>query len=396
MKRQPSLVTSGFSQQLINGADWAEEGQERLPSFACVRHAVPCEYPKPAPRHQAIGESPHRPDSPPAAANSPSCTEGSLQDSIPFDHSLELRLMHQWTAHTCKSLARGPEYEFLRDEAPLIALKQPWRPALKDAMFALAAQHTADTTSSEPHWSTIAVAYSAKAADELHQELPTALDDDAQSVYLTSVMLCIDKLQRLAQTADLLPWLRSSVAVRAARERLAESRSTDTVRLTGMLYDSSSLMIEARESYLAEQGRPFTYLLTFASEYETLSSEDQDAYIELLALLALLLKRTNSGALGSMDAFTRLALFPASISARFTDLVVARTPRALVILAHYFALMKVIEKHVFWLKGIAENHIQVIHDQLPSAWKERMSWPMLVMEGNTTTAACQLIMMLVT
>ncbi|KAK3113756.1 hypothetical protein LTR53_008621 [Teratosphaeriaceae sp. CCFEE 6253] len=338
---------------------------------------------------------PHGLDSPPAAASAPA--EEALQDAIPLDHSLELRLMHQWTAHTCNSLAQGPECDFLRDEAPLIALKQPWRPALKDAMFALAARHIADTTSSEPHWSTIAVAYSAKAADELHQELSIALDDDAHFVYLTSVMLCIDNLQRLAQTADLLPWLRLSVAVRAAHERLVKSRSNGTVRLTGMPYDSSSsLMIEARELYLAEQGRPFTYLLTFASEYETLSSGDQDAYIELLALLALLLKRITSGALGSMDAFTRLAQFPASISARFTDLVVARTPRALVILAHYFALMKVIEKDVFWLKGIAENHIQVIHDQLPSAWKERMSWPMLVMEGNTTTAACQLIMMLVT
>lgn len=53
-----------------------------------------------------------------------------------LDPSLELRLMHEWTAYACQSFSTA--WEFWRFQAPLIALE--FRNVL-DAMLAMAALH---------------------------------------------------------------------------------------------------------------------------------------------------------------------------------------------------------------------------------------------------------------
>jgi hypothetical protein len=64
----------------------------------------------------------------------------------------------------------------------------------------------------------------------------------------------------------------------------------------------------------------------------------------------------------------RVLALPAMTSQKFTELMGAKEPRALIILAQYFAMMKMVED-IWWLKGMAEFELKGIASLLPSEWK---------------------------
>lgn len=72
--------------------------------------------------------------------------------------------------------------------------------------------------------------------------------------------------------------------------------------------------------------------------------------------------------------------FPATVSKRFVQLVEERRPRALAILASFFALLKVLE-HVWWLQGMARREVLGIVSLFNSDYfgpdLERKWWPHL-------------------
>lgn len=54
----------------------------------------------------------------------------------------------------------------------------------------------------------------------------------------------------------------------------------------------------------------------------------------------------------------------------------------MVILAHLFATMKLIESQLPWFQGIANQQIPKIDEQIPKGWKEIMAWPSAVLRGD--------------
>lgn len=73
---------------------------------------------------------------------------------------------------------------------------------------------------------------------------------------------------------------------------------------------------------------------------------------------------------------------PSLCPARFVDLVEAKQPRAMVMLAHIFASMKLAAADSIWFKGIAELQVPIIYEQLPVGWRELMEWPMAIALGD--------------
>lgn len=107
---------------------------ERKPQCSdCARHNVSCEY--------LYGPSTNTKTRPSAAppTNGPYYTQPEQNGPTAqnFDPVLELRLMHEWTAYTCKTFT--PTWEFWCYQAPLVALEFRY---LLDAMMAMAALHT--------------------------------------------------------------------------------------------------------------------------------------------------------------------------------------------------------------------------------------------------------------
>ena len=73
----------------------------------------------------------------------------------------------------------------------------------------------------------------------------------------------------------------------------------------------------------------------------------------------------------------RIIAFAATVSRRFVALIGERDPRALVIIACFFAMTKVVDS-VWWLEGIARKEVKGIYALLPPEWLPKMKWPMKV------------------
>ncbi|KAK5684756.1 hypothetical protein LTS10_002830 [Elasticomyces elasticus] len=303
-------------------------------------------------------------------------------------HKLELRLMYEWTAHVAGSLAPAPE-SFWRDRATLIAMEH--RPLL-NAIFALSALRVAMNATSASENASLrasAMLYFGQAARSVHEDLQSTTVKSIEAVYLASVLLSFFALASLAGStglphSDLDLWLQTSIMVQSARSRLLELPGTETLQSSDMPYGNASLT-EERQAYDKDRGRPFIHLLTFAAEHENMTKEDEDVYIALLGCLSVLFHVVNGRVDSPARVCQRLAALPSTLPARLSTLVAAKTPRALVMLAHAIALMQLVEHEVNWLRGIANRQVRQIYDNIPLAWKERMSWPMMIVEGNIRT-----------
>ncbi|KAK7988547.1 hypothetical protein PG989_008862 [Apiospora arundinis] len=81
-------------------------------------------------------------------------------------------------------------------------------------------------------------------------------------------------------------------------------------------------------------------------------------------------------------------VFLATVSKRYVELLQAKRPRALVILATFFGLLKVLDSGVWWLKGVARREVMGIvsfFDPDDEEWWPRLQWPVMVAlhEGDT-------------
>ena len=78
----------------------------------------------------------------------------------------------------------------------------------------------------------------------------------------------------------------------------------------------------------------------------------------------------------SRPAITRrLGAFGPFMAKAYIELIAINDPRALVILAHFFAMTLVVGD-VWWFKGAAEREIPAILQLLPDEWLWGMQWPL--------------------
>ncbi|KAL3420933.1 C6 zinc finger protein [Phlyctema vagabunda] len=81
----------------------------------------------------------------------------------------------------------------------------------------------------------------------------------------------------------------------------------------------------------------------------------------------------------------KLMGFAATVSSHFITLLSARDPRTLVILACFFAMMKVVEHEVWWLVGTAQREVMGILNILPDddEWRSKMAWAVTVVRSES-------------
>ena len=84
----------------------------------------------------------------------------------------------------------------------------------------------------------------------------------------------------------------------------------------------------------------------------------------------------------AQHVFRRLLIFPVLIPRRFIDLVVEQQPRALVVLAHYFALVARF-KHFWWIGDGGRREVRGIQTALSAEWSDMMSWPLSAIEEES-------------
>ncbi|KAK4613239.1 hypothetical protein CLAFUW4_09159 [Fulvia fulva] len=410
---------------------------------ACTRHSVSCEYVEPAPRRMDQAAL----STPPQEAY---VVEGGRQNETEIlDARLEIRLMHDWTAYTCQSFSQ--QVEFWRFQAPLFAMD--FRMVL-DSMFGLAALHLSKQSASQyipmngrmvpirdpthhashapkdfsAHEKKASDRYDAasavrtsnktdllsdkqrhemllnarkyfdRAIDGQHKGLTALTRENVEAVYITSILVSFHALFTLGEpeqdatlpSLDPIIWLRLAESTRHVVNVWTSFAGEEYLDSISPAFFGRGDLPEEEALYQQEAGKPFEALVTFAEDYESSTADDKDAFWKCAAYLALVYKMITEEAESVLNTCRRLVAMPSRLPRRFSQLVEAGTPRSLVMLAHAFALMKLISLKVPWFQGLAERQIPRIAHQLPPGWKDMMAWPSKVAEGKlneTTTGA---------
>jgi hypothetical protein len=308
---------------------------------------------------------------------------------------MELKLLHHFTTITCKSLAINDKVseEVWRDTVPNLAFSGA--NFLADAILAVSALHLRSHSPHDGELIRASHAYMASTLSEYGASLSQGMNEsNAEALFLTAALIAFQSTASRIFTRDesgdvkdrsdgyVLPlswfhsfqgvkavvasgwqWLRNSgivIPIIAAQPALNLDLNSYAPSFFGHLLNG-----------LEEE------LLTFAEDPETQQLTRQ-AYQHAVAILNWAHKIPHTGA---------PLVFLATVSRRFIDLLEARRPRALAILASYFALLKCLDR-VWWLKGVCRREVMGImslFDPEDEEWWPRLQWPLRIVlyEGDS-------------
>ncbi|KXJ92033.1 hypothetical protein Micbo1qcDRAFT_59078 [Microdochium bolleyi] len=375
----------------------------------CTKHGVPCdfEYPEIA-NSFAVAETPRL--SPSEYAASPAASSAypptpAMATSTPVplyrspDHApitpasnnnrmMELKLLHHYTTVTCKTLAiRDASSERIWSETvPNLAFSGA--NFLADALLAVAALHL---RSSAPHDQQLVRAshsYMAATLSEYAASLSKGITkSNAESLFLTAALIAFQSTASRVFVRDEgtgnkeqpshyqipLSWFHSFQGVKAV-----VASSWQYLRHSGVVIP----IIEAQPAlnlHLGETSPTHFGHLLIGLEQELMDSgqspEDQaltaQAYHHAVAVMNWVHRIPQTGA---------PLVFLATVSKRFIDLLEAKKPRALAILANYFGLLKLLDR-LWWLKGVSRREIIGIislFDPDDEVWWPRIQWPLRI------------------
>lgn len=232
--------------------------------------------------------------------------------------------------------------------------------------------------------------YFDRAIDGHRKGLSALTRENVEAVYISSILVSFHALftlsdsyeDRTLPTLDPVVWLRLADGTRYLCEMWRSFAGEEYLESNGVYFGRSKLD-EEEALFQREYGKPFERLISFTDEFEVMSPEDKDVYQNCTAYIALVHKSILEGAEPALANCRRLVALPSRLPKRFSELLDMRAPRAMVMLAHAFAMMKLVSDKVPWFEGIAEQQVPKIQQVLPPAWQELMAWPMRVVEGRT-------------
>lgn len=140
-----------------------------------------------------------------------------------------------------------------------------------------------------------------------------------------------------------------------------------------MLIKNAPPVLTREELFSKENLTPFLGLLD--SSIELADAETREAYENALSYVGSVHYAVCNGEPIFYIA-RRLVSFAIFMPRKFIDLVEEGRPRALVILAHYFAVMTNAQC-VWWIGNSPQKEIRAIQMAVPAEWQDLMRWPMV-------------------
>lgn len=150
------------------------------------------------------------------------------------------------------------------------------------------------------------------------------------------------------------------------------------------MYGEPNLVKESGELFRPEHRTHLNHLL-LPVDGVGIEPTERAAYEDALSYLGLMHKGIVEGFDSPLGTQRRIIAMPSLIPQRFADLVEACDMRAIAILAHLFAIMKLCEAKNPWLEGIAARQIPELERYLSEAWLPLIDWPLDVIRGNVPT-----------
>ncbi len=94
----------------------------------------------------------------------------------------------------------------------------------------------------------------------------------------------------------------------------------------------------------------------------------------LIALSRAFVSAQSAKEKGWFTMFTAVQIWPARISTEYLELLKARDPAALVLLAHYCVLLEPLEQ-AWYMSGFRKRLLERIYGQLDEEWRQWLEWP---------------------
>ncbi|KAF5230885.1 hypothetical protein HYE67_009155 [Fusarium culmorum] len=402
----------------------------------CAKHGVPCDFsnpdvleelaistntstesvgaptPSPAPTVN-FNSAPRTPLTRPRAPSSPAraprpnpspptsvYSQPSISSSTnTIDHGermLELRLMHHYTNVTSKTLlTNSPAAEDIWQRAvPQMAFSGNGKTYLADAILSVAALHLRSMSPNDKALVRASHAYSASSLSAFGASLGAGITpENAEALFLTATLIAFQaSASRIFvkddgdaapgdSTVRYVPPLSWFHAFQGVKTVVANSwqwiHHSDIVKVIIDSQPSFQLNLNPRspDSFFGHMLEGLADELS--NEDPRLVASTTQAYSHAVSVLNWAHKNYHAAA-----ALT----FTATVSKRYVDLVDARRPRALAILACFFALLKRMD-NVWWLQDVARREVMGLVSLFEpgSKWWRHLEWPIriAVLDGSS-------------
>lgn len=290
--------------------------------------------------------------------------------------SLELKLMHHYTALTSGTFSESKdETAAWQVEIPTIAYDAQY---LMDAILAVSALHLRALNPEDHIMVRASHSYMASALSQYSSLLRNGVSEiNAEALFSTAALIAFQSsASRRFDDSDgsyqlPLAWFHSfqgvKTVVMASWQWL---RNSDRVFSIISAQPALNLNLDDRITFFA----PLLEGLEeqAANEPEETRTETMRSYQHAVAYLNWAHKKPERG---------RILGFAATVSRRFVDLIAQHDPRALVIIACFFAMTKTVDD-VWWLHGVAKREVSGIAGLLPQEWWGKMDWAIRIANHN--------------
>ncbi|PVH85003.1 hypothetical protein DL98DRAFT_409942 [Cadophora sp. DSE1049] len=342
---------------------------------SCYRHSVPCEYIESRP----ISSKPSK-----QSKESLYTARASDSNSLDLPESksrrlLELRLLQNYIQNTSTTLP-ACHNENVRHawsvEVPNLAFEND---NLLYEMFSLSALHLLKSDPDNPELLVARQEYLGLSLRE-HRKAVAGLDSkSADAVCFASSLILIDSFASL-QDRSLDPYLPPMEWLQMARgagpvfriafnalDNFETAKIMAIARARPFLADGDVLFAENNREGLAD-------LLDQNIPGEIWDLETAQAYEKTLSYIGCIQLALKSGE-HKMGICRRMIAFALLVPRKFVEFVEEKRPRALVIVAHFFALASDMED-VWWIGRTARREVLGIQKVLPSEWQSMMASPL--------------------
>ncbi|EKV09800.1 hypothetical protein PDIG_28500 [Penicillium digitatum PHI26] len=321
------------------------------------------------------GSSPSQSDSQPRQEHLPTCLSVHIEENL---HLKDLELMMNWCTTTYKSMAGDSASERIwQINIPQLSLCYP---ALRQGILALSALHLASTSTSSQRWRYLDTARSYQAQALIG--LQTEIDEDTPETecQATFALCCVmvvftfgfcqidckndsdaeqpDVLDEFFEVFQLTRWLISILVTSMERIRTGE--------LNPLFHPEEPLPTMPDMSRLV--------VLSLQRQNDTEAMRDPthqaDLYDSAIEHLSQALEKLVKG--GEPKVFALWWSF--QIPAEFLELLEARRPFALVILAHYAVILHHL-KSSWWMGDWGNRILQEIGNILEPECQDLINWP---------------------
>lgn len=300
----------------------------------------------------------------------------------------ELKLLQHYSTKTSKSLLGGTSTatENWSIYLPNLAFKSD---ALLNSLLSLSALHLAKTEPNEAESEEAYRNYLDLAVRGHSQDIAHACKENADVLCLTSGLLRVCAFAALQERslspyAPPMQWLQMTHGTGRVFHAVWQWISDDETSIAMRMLNRSPKLTPFNEELWAEDNRQgFQYLLHRSqadTANEPWSSSVQEAYNTTLSYIGSVQIAITAGE-APEDICRRLIVFPLLISKEFINLVEEQQPRALVVLAHYFALLAKFKDDIWYIGDAGQREVRGIHTILPVEWQDRMSKPLQIMES---------------